>query len=128
MKRTSSMIVLLVIVIAVVQLHLSIINKFITEVDETADSVSEVLNSSAEDRELLLSCMYKIGELLEKNKVWLGMSIDSNISDDIEISWTKCVGYLENDDINEFKIEFYALEDLFDQLSGNEKLSLDELL
>ncbi|HIW58073.1 MAG TPA: DUF4363 family protein [Firmicutes bacterium] len=128
MKRTSSMIVLLVIVIAVVQLHLSIINKFITEVDETADSVSEVLNSSAEDRELLLSCMYKIGELLEKNKVWLGMSIDSNISDDIDISWTKCVGYLENDDINEFKIEFYALEDLFDQLSGNEKLSLDELL
>ncbi len=128
MKRTSSMIVLLIIVIAVVQLHLSIINKFITEVDETADSVSEVLNSSAEDRELLLSCMYKIGELLEKNKVWLGMSIDSNISDDIDISWTKCVGYLENDDINEFKIEFYALEDLFDQLSGNEKLSLDELL
>lgn len=122
------MIVLLIIVIAVVQLHLSIINKFITEVDETADSVSEVLNSSAEDRELLLSCMYKIGELLEKNKVWLGMSIDSNISDDIDISWTKCVGYLENDDINEFKIEFYALEDLFDQLSGNEKLSLDELL
>lgn len=128
MKRTSSMIVLLIIVIAVVQLHLSIINKFVTEVDETADSVSEVLNSSAEDRELLLSCMYKIGELLEKNKVWLGMSIDSNISDDIDISWTKCVGYLENDDINEFKIEFYALEDLFDQLSGNEKLSLDELL
>lgn len=128
MKRTSSMIVLLIIVIAVVQLHLSIINKFITEVDETADSVSEVLNTSAEDRELLLSCMYKIGELLEKNKVWLGMSIDSNISDDIDISWTKCVGYLENDDINEFKIEFYALEDLFDQLSGNEKLSLDELL
>lgn len=128
MKRTSSMIVLLIIVIAVVQLHLSIINKFITEVDETADSVSEVLNTSAEDRELLLSCMYKIGELLEKNKVWLGMSIDSKISDDIDISWTKCVGYLENDDINEFKIEFSALKDLFKQLSGNEKLSLDELL
>lgn len=128
MKRTSSMIVLLIIVIAVVQLHLSIINKFITEVDETADSVSEVLNTSAEDRELLLSCMYKIGELLEKNKVWLGMSIDSKISDDIDISWTKCVGYLENDDISEFKIEFSALKDLFKQLSGNEKLSLDELL
>lgn len=122
------MIVLLIIVIAVVQLHLSIINKFITEVDETADSVSEVLNTSAEDRELLLSCMYKIGELLEKNKVWLGMSIDSKISDDIDISWTKCVGYLENDDISEFKIEFSALKDLFKQLSGNEKLSLDELL
>ena len=109
-------------------LHLSVINKFITKVYETADSVSEILNSDAADRELLLSYMYKIDELLEKNKVWLGMSIDSKISDDIDISWTKCVGYLENDDINEFKIEFYALKDLFKQLSGNEKLSLDELL
>ena len=128
MKRTSSMVVLLIVVVAVVWLHLSVINKFITEVDETADSVSEILNSDAADRELLLSYMYKIDELLEKNKVWLGMSIDSKISDDIDISWTKCVGYLENDDINEFKIEFYALKDLFKQLSGNEKLSLDELL
>lgn len=128
MKRTSSMVVLLIVVVAVVWLHLSVINKFITEVYETADSVSEILNSDAADRELLLSYMYKIDELLEKNKVWLGMSIDSKISDDIDISWTKCVGYLENDDINEFKIEFYALKDLFKQLSGNEKLSLDELL
>lgn len=128
MKRTSSMVVLLLVVIAVVWLHLSVINKFITKVYETADSVSEILNSDAADRELLLSYMYKIDELLEKNKVWLGMSIDSKISDDIDISWTKCVGYLENDDINEFKIEFYALKDLFKQLSGNEKLSLDELL
>ena len=122
------MVVLLIVVVAVVWLHLSVINKFITEVYETADSVSEILNSDAADRELLLSYMYKIDELLEKNKVWLGMSIDSKISDDIDISWTKCVGYLENDDINEFKIEFYALKDLFKQLSGNEKLSLDELL
>ncbi len=128
MKRTSSMVVLLIVVVAVVWLHLSVINKFITKVYETADSVSEILNSDAADRELLLSYMYKIDELLEKNKVWLGMSIDSKISDDIDISWTKCVGYLENDDINEFKIEFYALKDLFKQLSGNEKLSLDELL
>lgn len=128
MKRTSSMVVLLLVVIAVVWLHLSVINKFITEVYETADSVSEILNSDAADRELLLSYMYKIDELLEKNKVWLGMSIDSKISDDIDISWTKCVGYLENDDISEFKIEFSALKDLFKQLSGNEKLSLDELL
>lgn len=128
MKRTSSMVVLLLVVVAVVWLHLSVINKFITKVYETADSVSEILNSDAADRELLLSYMYKIDELLEKNKVWLGMSIDSKISDDIDISWTKCVGYLENDDINEFKIEFYALKDLFKQLSGNEKLSLDELL
>ncbi len=122
------MVVLLIVVVAVVWLHLSVINKFITKVYETADSVSEILNSDAADRELLLSYMYKIDELLEKNKVWLGMSIDSKISDDIDISWTKCVGYLENDDINEFKIEFYALKDLFKQLSGNEKLSLDELL
>ena len=122
------MVVLLIVVVAVVWLHLSVINKFITEVYETADSVSEILNSDAADRELLLSYMYKIDELLEKNKVWLGMSIDSKISDDIDISWTKCVGYLENDDINEFKIEFSALKDLFKQLSGNEKLSLDELL
>lgn len=128
MKRTSSMVVLLLVVIAVVWLHLSVINKFITEVYKTADSVSEILNSDAADRELLLSYMYKIDELLEKNKVWLGMSIDSKISDDIDISWTKCVGYLENDDISEFKIEFSALKDLFKQLSGNEKLSLDELL
>ena len=122
------MVVLLIVVVAVVWLHLSVINKFITEVYETADSVSEILNSDAADRELLLSYMYKIDELLEKNKVWLGMSIDSKISDDIDISWTKCVGYLENDDISEFKIEFSALKDLFKQLSGNEKLSLDELL
>ncbi len=122
------MVVLLLVVIAVVWLHLSVINKFITEVYKTADSVSEILNSDAADRELLLSYMYKIDELLEKNKVWLGMSIDSKISDDIDISWTKCVGYLENDDISEFKIEFSALKDLFKQLSGNEKLSLDELL
>ena len=128
MKRTSSMVVLLIVVVAVVWLHLSVINKFITKVYETADSVSEILNSDAADRELLLSYMYKIDELLENNKVWLGKSIDSKISDDIDISWTKCVGYLENDDINEFKIEFYALKDLFKQLSGNEKLSLDELL
>ena len=128
MKRTSSMVVLLLVVVAVVWLHLSVINKFITEVYKTADSVSEILNSDAADRELLLSYMYKIDELLEKNKVWLGMSIDSKISDDIDISWTKCVGYLENDDISEFKIEFSALKDLFKQLSGNEKLSLDELL
>ena len=128
MKRTSSMVVLLIVVVAVVWLHLSVINKFITKVYETADSVSEILNSDAADRELLLSYMYKIDELLEKNKVWLGMSIDSKISDDIDISWTKSGGYLENDDINEFKIEFYALKDLFKQLSGNEKLSLDELL
>lgn len=128
MKRTSSMVVLLIVVVAVVWLHLSVINKFITKVYETADSVSEILNSDAADRELLLSYMYKIDELLEKNKVWLGMSIDSKISDDIDISWTKCVGYLENDDISEFKIEFSALKDLFKQLSGNEKLSLDELL
>ena len=128
MKRTSSMVVLLLVVIAVVWLHLSVINKFITEVYKTADSVSEILNSDAADRELLLSYMYKIDELLEKNKVWLGMSIDSKISDDIDISWKKCVGYLENDDISEFKIEFSALKDLFKQLSGNEKLSLDELL
>lgn len=128
MKRTSSMVVLLIVVVAVVWLHLSVINKFITEVYETADSVSEILNSDAADRELLLSYMYKIDELLEKNKVWLGMSIDSKISDDIDISWTKCVGYLKNNDISEFKIEFSALKDLFKQLSGNEKLSLDELL
>ena len=128
MKRTSSMVVLLLVVIAVVWLHLSVINKFITEVYKTADSVSEILNSDAADRELLLSYMYKIDELLEKNKVWLGMSIDSKISDDIDISWTKCVGYLKNNDISEFKIEFSALKDLFKQLSGNEKLSLDELL
>lgn len=122
------MVVLLIVVVAVVWLHLSVINKFITEVYETADSVSEILNSDAADRELLLSYMYKIDELLEKNKVWLGMSIDSKISDDIDISWTKCVGYLKNNDISEFKIEFSALKDLFKQLSGNEKLSLDELL
>lgn len=128
MKRTSSMVVLLIVVVAVVWLHLSVINKFITEVYETADSVSEILNSDAADRELLLSYMYKIDELLEKNKVWLGMSIDSKISDDIDISWTKCVGYLKNNDISEFKIEFSALKDLFKQLSGNEKLSFDELL
>ncbi len=128
MKRTSSMVVLLIVVVAVVWLHLSVINKFITEVYETADSVSEILNSDAADRELLLSYMYKIDELLEKNNVWLGMSIDSKISDDIDISWTKCVGYLKNNDISEFKIEFSALKDLFKQLSGNEKLSLDELL
>ena len=128
MKRTSSMVVLLIVVVAVVWLHLSVINKFITKVYETADSVSEILNSDAADRELLLSYMYKIDELLEKNNVWLGMSIDSKISDDIDISWTKCVGYLKNNDISEFKIEFSALKDLFKQLSGNEKLSLDELL
>lgn len=122
------MVVLLIVVVAVVWLHLSVINKFITEVYETADSVSEILNSDAADRELLLSYMYKIDELLEKNNVWLGMSIDSKISDDIDISWTKCVGYLKNNDISEFKIEFSALKDLFKQLSGNEKLSLDELL
>ena len=43
MKRTSSMVVLLIVVVAVVWLHLSVINKFITKVYETADSVSEIL-------------------------------------------------------------------------------------
>lgn len=102
------------------------VNKLDETVEETGKAVSEAYER--EDFETIRGRIDNLKTEWDKVQGWVGMTVDADILEDIDISIAQCGYYAEINDAEDFIGEFVMLSHMLEHLPYFESLSAESLL
>ncbi len=126
MKRLIVVALVIVILTGFTALHIVRINKFSTEALEISGRIQEELLKDNWDE--IGGLINRLGDVWYKNRLWAGVTLRTDIIDEIEISLAQCKKYAEIRAKENFTGELQMFSMLVEHLPKQEGAALGELL
>lgn len=126
MKRIAAVFVMIALAVTLITVQRSKVKKL----DRKVEEVGYVISEAFDDRNFV-AIRDEIGELKDEwNNVqgWIGITVDADILEDIDISISQCEYYAALDDAEDFVGEFVMLSHMLEHLPYFENLSTESLL
>lgn len=126
MKRIAAVFVMIVLAVSLIAVQRAKVKELDIKIEEAGDVISEAF-----DDKNFETIRNEIGELKDEwDKVqgWIGITVDADILEDIDISISQCEYYAALDDAEDFVGEFVMLSHILEHLPYFENLSVESLL
>ena len=126
MKRLMIVVLVLVILAGFTMVHVNRINRFSAEALEISGHIQEELLKDNWDE--IGGLINKLSDVWYKNRLWAGVTLRTDIIDEIEISLAQCKKYAEIHAKENFTGELQMFSMLIEHLPKQEGAALGELL